>query len=139
VRLRPALAEIALAIVEMEAGDHPVAVEGNVIAEARRELRIRLHAIERAVQFAGNRAFVLQVGDVRLDPARSVEAGERGGLWEMGHRSSPCVRLYASLTNRQYAMGTMDGFTRQAIGRDQKRGRSRFPGGDPGVPHPPRP
>src|SRR5690606_15354526 len=86
--LCPALAEIALAVVEVEAADHPVAVEGDVVTEARRELRIGLDAVERAVELGRNRAGVLQIGDVRLDPARGVEAGEARGVGEMRHRGS---------------------------------------------------
>jgi hypothetical protein len=89
--------------MEVEAGDHPVAVERDVVAEPRRELRVGLHAEERTVELARDFAGVLEVGDVRLDPARRVEAGEAGGVGKMGHwfESSPCAELYAPLTNRQ--------------------------------------
>ena len=75
VGLRPALAEIALTVVKVKAGDHSVAVEGDVVSQARRKLGIGLHAKEGAIQFWRNLAFVLQVGDIRLDPAGLVETG----------------------------------------------------------------
>jgi hypothetical protein len=49
VGLRPALAEIALAVVDVEPGDHAVAVEGDVVAQPRRKLRVGLDAVESAV------------------------------------------------------------------------------------------
>src|SRR5690606_9457122 len=82
---RPALAEIALTVVEMEAADHAVAVEGDVVTMPGRELRIGLDAVERAIELGGNRADMLQVADVGFDPARRVEAGEAGGIGKLGH------------------------------------------------------
>ena len=76
VGARPALPEIALTLMEVEARDHPVAVEGDVITEPRGKLRIWLHAIERAVELRGDRTFVHQVKNVGLDAGRGVEAGE---------------------------------------------------------------
>src|SRR5256886_17614808 len=70
----PALPEIALAVVEVEAADHAVAVEGDVIAQPRRELWVGLHPEESAVQLTGNRALVSQIHDVRLHTRGRVEA-----------------------------------------------------------------
>ncbi|HXC22813.1 MAG TPA: hypothetical protein VNV13_15115 [Steroidobacteraceae bacterium] len=58
VGLGPALPKVALAAVNMESRDHPVAIERNVIAEARRELRIGLNTKKRAVKFRRNCALV---------------------------------------------------------------------------------
>ena len=85
VGFRPALPEIALAVVEVEAGDHPVAVEGDIIAKPRGELRIGLDAVEGPVEFARDFASVDKIGNIRLNPRRRVETGKTGGIREMGH------------------------------------------------------
>lgn len=72
----------------METADHAVAVEGNIVAQARRELRIGLDAVERFVEFAGDFTFMRQIGDVGLDPTRRVETGESRGLRKGRH----CIR-----------------------------------------------
>src|SRR5256885_15270713 len=54
VRPGTALPEVATAVVDMEAADHVIAVEGNVVAQARRKMGIGLHTAERADHFPGN-------------------------------------------------------------------------------------
>jgi hypothetical protein len=100
VRLGPALLEIALAIVKVEAGDHAIAVEGNIIAQHRRKLRIGLHAEERAVQLGRNRALVLQVGNIGLHAAGGVETGETGGIGELRHCDVLSLRQIVCSTNK---------------------------------------
>ena len=84
----PALPEIATAVVDVEAADHAVAVEGDVIAEARRKLGIGLHPEERAVQFPGNCALVREIYNVRFDARGRVEVRESGCLGKMSHDTS---------------------------------------------------
>jgi len=40
VRTRPALAKIAAAVMDVEGADHAIAIEGDIIAEARRRLLV---------------------------------------------------------------------------------------------------
>ena len=91
--LGPALAEIALAIMEMKPGDHPVAVEGDVIAQPRGELRIGLNPVESPVQFGGNGPGVGEIGNIRLDSRWRVEAGKAGGIRKMGH----CILSFSGI------------------------------------------
>jgi hypothetical protein len=85
VGFRPAMAEIALAIVKVEPGDHPIAIEADVIAQTRGELRIGLNPVEGSAQFTGDFPGVDQVGNVSFDPRRRVETGKAGGIREMSH------------------------------------------------------
>ena len=88
--LRPALPEVALAVVEVEAGDHPVAVEGDVIAQQRRELRVGLHAVERAVELPRDRtpcaAGLAMSASTREGVLKPVKLGVPG---KVGHGSVP--------------------------------------------------
>src|SRR2546430_16558860 len=72
----PALPEIALAVVEVEAADHAVAVEGDVIAQPRRELWVGPHPEESAVQPTGNRAPLTPMHDVKPQTRARAEARE---------------------------------------------------------------
>jgi DNA-binding MarR family transcriptional regulator len=85
----------------MEACDHAVAVERDVIAQSRRELRVGLDAIERAVEPRRNRALVRQIDDVGFDPRWRIETGEARRVREVGHLASPAARL-VSYTNQLY-------------------------------------
>jgi hypothetical protein len=81
------LTEVAAAVVDVEAADHAIAVEGDVVAEARRKLWIGLHPEERAVELAGNCALVREIYNVRFDARGCVEARESGrlGKWAMAY------------------------------------------------------
>ncbi len=88
VGLGPALAEIALAVMKVEAGNHPVAIEADVIGEPRRELRIGLDAEEGTVQFGRNSSLMDQIGNIGLNPAGRVKAGEAHRIGKIGHAES---------------------------------------------------
>ncbi len=81
----PALLEVHPAVLEAELADHAVAVEGDVVAQQRRELRVRLDAEEGAVDIGRHLAVDVQVVHIALDADRLEGAGEAGGVWELGH------------------------------------------------------
>jgi len=81
----PALFEVDLAAAKAEHRDRAVAVEGDVVTRRRGELRIRLHAIEGAVDLVRKSALDLQVQDLALEAQRGVEARERRDVRELGH------------------------------------------------------
>src|SRR4029077_2814965 len=95
----PALAKVALPVVEVEAGDHAVAVEGDIVAQSRRELRVRLYPEKRAIQLPGNCAFVRQIYNVGLDARGRVEAGKTGRPGKVGHCRSLSAAIFVSYTN----------------------------------------
>src|SRR5580658_7882902 len=95
---RPALLEIAPTVVDMEARDHAIAIERDVVAQAGWKLRIRLHAVESAVQFPRNGSLVDKTYNVRFDAGRGVEAREAGRIGEMSHDAS-LTRSFVSYTN----------------------------------------
>ena len=64
VGLYVTLLEIDGAAAKAEQADHAVAIEELVVLEQRRKLRIRMDAVERAVQLTGHFALDLQVQDV---------------------------------------------------------------------------
>ncbi len=80
-----AVLEIDLAVLEAEHGDHAVAVEELVVGVFRGELRVGMHAMERAVELGGDLALDLEVADVALKPHGPHDAGEAGIVGEMCH------------------------------------------------------
>ena len=93
IGLCPALPEIALAVVEMEPRDHAVAIEGDIVAQARRILRVGLYAVKCPVQFPWDGAPVSQTMNVGFDARRSVETREARRLGIFSH-----TNLYVTLT-----------------------------------------
>jgi hypothetical protein len=79
------LAEIALAFVEVKAGDHPVAIERNVIVQTRRELRVRLNTVKGAVQLRRDHTLMHQIGNIGFDSAWCVEASKAHRIGKIGH------------------------------------------------------
>jgi hypothetical protein len=57
--------------MEVEPRDHAIAIERDVIAQTRRELRIGLDAVKGSIEFGRDAAFMDKVGNVRLDPRRA--------------------------------------------------------------------
>ncbi len=102
----PAVLEIDPPLMEAERGDHPVAVEPDVVAHARGELRIGVHPEEGAVDVLRDLAVHIQVGQVDLIAGRGHEALEVRGAGEMDHLSllslrSPSDRTRARLDRGQ--------------------------------------
>jgi hypothetical protein len=77
----------------MEARDHAVAVECDVVAQARRELRVGLDSVKRAIQLGRNCALVHQIYNVGFNPRRRVETGEAWRVREVGHLASPSIEF----------------------------------------------
>jgi hypothetical protein len=53
--------------MQVKARNHSVAIERDIVAQARGELRVGLDPVKRAVERRWNRAFMDQAGDVALD------------------------------------------------------------------------
>src|SRR5690606_23738177 len=68
------------AVLEVEAADHAVVVEGNVVLEHRRVRVVGHGAEERAVDLGRDLALDRQVAGGKLQPARGVAAGKMDGL-----------------------------------------------------------
>ena len=69
----------------MEPGDHAIAVECDIVAKSRGELRIRLDSVEGPVELAGNGAHMDKVGYVGFNARWRIEAGEARTIGKLGH------------------------------------------------------
>ena len=77
--------EIDRAALEVEARDHPVGVERDVVVEHRRVRVVGHRAEERAVDLGRDLAFDREVAHRDFGAAREVAADEMDGLWKGVH------------------------------------------------------
>ena len=95
---------------EVEPGDHAVAVERDVVAQARRKLRIGLHAVEGAVDIGGDVAVDhAQVAHVGLDPRRREISTEVARLGKFHGRPLDCVTGWGSAAHTMRGALLVDG------------------------------
>ncbi|MEO7656749.1 MAG: hypothetical protein ABIS25_05365 [Sphingomicrobium sp.] len=82
------------------ARNHAVAVEGNGVAQARRELGIRIHPVKCTVESGVDDALVRQVRDIGFDSQQRIEGCESGAI-RKNEPSTPPSTLFVCITNNR--------------------------------------
>ena len=77
--------EIHRVAANIEAGDHPVGIEGDVVFIHRRMRIVRHGAKESAIHFRRDFSLNLQIADGNFHSPRLVRSDEMDGVWKCGH------------------------------------------------------
>ncbi len=77
-----AAAKVDVAVLEPEQADHAVAVDDDVLSEARWKLGFRRYAVEGSLQMRGDLTFHFELEYVCFDPAWAIETAVDREIWK---------------------------------------------------------